>query len=186
MSDAAHALVSTHGTNRAHVAVCSCGWESTPASEAHAHARWRIHLGSQKAAASCARAEVTINVARSRVEELVAIRTKTATRRADLRDQRRRFAADGERRREAALDPPNPFDRAQMLERAREIAGMSSTDLWCSYFALGGDLQHDSLTAVLQGQRTTSHRELNRVAVALNERFAEEGFGYPLDYWPNR
>jgi hypothetical protein len=186
LSDASHDLVETHGTDRGHVAVCSCGWESTPASEAHAHARWRIHFGSKKAAASCALAEVTINTARSRVEELVAMRTETATRRADLRDQRLRFAAESQRRREASLRPPNPFDRAQTLERAREMAGMSNSDLWCAYFALGGDLQHDSLAAVLQGERTTSHRELNLVAVALNECFAEEGFGYPLDYWPRR
>jgi hypothetical protein len=83
-----------------------------------------------------------------------------------------------------SMSPPSPTDRAEILERARELAGMSETDLWCAYFALGGDLRQDSLSAVLRGRQHTSHHELNRVAVALNERFAEAGFGYPLEYWP--
>jgi len=63
------------------------------------------------------------------------------------------------------------------------MAGCSVERLWLDCFSLDGEMELDELTDVLAGERSLDRKEHNVVAAALNERFADAGFGNPVDYW---
>lgn len=69
-----------------------------------------------------------------------------------------------------------------VLERARRDVGMSMVDLWLRYFALGGVRTPIEVDAVLNGALVTDAADRDRLAVALNERFAELGGDHPVPY----
>jgi hypothetical protein len=72
--------------------------------------------------------------------------------------------------------------RAVRLESALTMADWSMECLWCAYVALGGNARPAALEAMVRGDRDMPRWDYNVVALALNERFAEAGFGYPLEY----
>lgn len=69
-----------------------------------------------------------------------------------------------------------------ILEQARRDTGMSVADLWFRYFALGGMSSPIELDAMLTGALVASIADRDRLAVALNERFAELGGDHPVPY----
>ena len=68
-----------------------------------------------------------------------------------------------------------------VLETARLNLGISATDLWIAYFALGGMAAPEVLRAYLRGQYTGSF-DHDVLAHALNERFVERGMNHPVPY----
>lgn len=73
-------------------------------------------------------------------------------------------------------------DSVDILERARREVGMSMVDLWLRYFALGGARTPIEVDAVLNGALVADVNDRDRLAVALNERFAELGGDHPVPY----
>lgn len=69
-----------------------------------------------------------------------------------------------------------------ILEQARRDTGMSVGDLWFRYFALGGMSTPVEIDAILNGALVASVIDRDRLAVALNERFAELGGDHPVPY----
>lgn len=69
-----------------------------------------------------------------------------------------------------------------ILEQARRDTGMSVADLWFRYFALGGMSTPIELDAVLNGALVATVADRDRLAVALNERYAELGGDHPVPY----
>ena len=69
-----------------------------------------------------------------------------------------------------------------LLETARRELGLTHSELWLRYFALGGMATALELEAYLYGALVPSDRDRNLMAVALNERFAELGNDHPLRY----
>ena len=71
---------------------------------------------------------------------------------------------------------------AGALEASRIKVGLSPSELWFRYFALGGMGTALEMDAYLHGAlRPTSH-DHNLLAAALNERFAELGGDHPVPY----
>lgn len=69
-----------------------------------------------------------------------------------------------------------------VLEVARRDVGFSLTELWCHYFALGGMYTALEIDAVLNGALVMGAVDRDRLAVALNERYAELGGDHPVPY----
>lgn len=69
-----------------------------------------------------------------------------------------------------------------VLEVARRDLGFPLAELWCCYFALGGMYTALEMDAVLSGALVMETIERDRVAVALNERYAELGRDHPVPY----
>lgn len=69
-----------------------------------------------------------------------------------------------------------------VLELARRDLGVSLADLWCRYFALGGMATAIEVDAVLNGALVGTVADRDRLAVALNERYAELGGDHPVPY----
>lgn len=72
--------------------------------------------------------------------------------------------------------------RDDFLEQARLKAELTLAELWLRYFALGGDLGALELEAICFGLMAPTTADSNRIALALNERFAELGMDQPLRY----
>lgn len=68
------------------------------------------------------------------------------------------------------------------LDAARQDAGLSQSELWIRYFALGGMIPALELEAVCHGAMVATDPEHDRIAHALNERFAELGGDHPVPY----
>jgi hypothetical protein len=71
-------------------------------------------------------------------------------------------------------------DRA--LDRARHQAGLSMSELWLRYFALGGMSSPLELDAYLNGALSPTAHDHDVIAHALNERFVELGRDHPVPY----
>lgn len=69
-----------------------------------------------------------------------------------------------------------------VLELARRDVGFSVAELWCRYFALGGMSTALEVDAVLNGALVATASDRDRLAVALNERYAEMGGDHPVPY----
>jgi len=69
-----------------------------------------------------------------------------------------------------------------VLEVARRDLGFSVVQLWYRYFALGGMSTALEVEAVLNGALVMSSVDRDRLAVALNERYAELGGDHPVPY----
>ena len=68
------------------------------------------------------------------------------------------------------------------LDLARADAGLSCSELWLRYFALGGMTAALELEGVLHGALITSDYDRDRIVHALNERFTELGCDRLLPY----
>ena len=73
-------------------------------------------------------------------------------------------------------------ERLGILELARRELGLSVDDLWMRYFALGGTSSALEIEAYLVGALVTPGSVHDRIAVALNERFAELDRDHPVPY----
>lgn len=72
--------------------------------------------------------------------------------------------------------------KIELLERARRGLGLSVSDLWWRYFAIGGTSTELEVEAMLYQALIPSDADLDMLAVALNERFSELGGDHPLRY----
>jgi hypothetical protein len=68
------------------------------------------------------------------------------------------------------------------LDQARREVGLSMTDLWVRYFALGGMSTPIELEAYVLGALQPTNYERNLVAHAINERHVERGGNHPVPY----
>lgn len=68
------------------------------------------------------------------------------------------------------------------LDHARRQARLSHEELWLRYFALGGMRNAFELEAIVYTALTPTDRDLDLIAVALNERFSELGGDHPIPY----
>lgn len=69
-----------------------------------------------------------------------------------------------------------------VLDRSRQDAGLSHSELWLRYFALGGMSTALQLEAFLYGALQPTSHDHNVIAHALNERFVELGGNHPVPY----
>lgn len=72
--------------------------------------------------------------------------------------------------------------RTDILDQARQDAGLSHIELWVRYFAFGGMAAPIELEAHLFGALDPGAHEHDLLVHALNERFAELGRGHPIAY----
>lgn len=68
------------------------------------------------------------------------------------------------------------------LDDARRDVGLSTTDLWLRYFALGGNSTPIELEAYLHGALEPTPHERNLIAHAMNEHDVENGGNHPVHY----
>lgn len=68
------------------------------------------------------------------------------------------------------------------LETARVAAGLTVTQLWLRYFALGGMTPALEVEAICLGVLSTNPDDYDRIVHALNERFLELGQHFPVPY----
>jgi hypothetical protein len=73
-------------------------------------------------------------------------------------------------------------DTGGALESARREVGLSLSELWFRYFALGGMSTELELEAYLFEALTPTDHDRDLIAVALNERFSELGADHPVPY----
>lgn len=71
---------------------------------------------------------------------------------------------------------------AGRLNRAREDAGLTISEMWLRYFALGGMASPDELEAYLHGALDPTAQEHNLIVHTINERFMESGRDHPVPY----
>lgn len=69
-----------------------------------------------------------------------------------------------------------------LIERARRGLGLSVSDLWWRYFALGGMSTELEVEAILYRALQPTDSDHDMLSVALNERFSELGGDHPLPY----
>jgi hypothetical protein len=68
------------------------------------------------------------------------------------------------------------------LDAARQLLGLTFVDLWVEYFALGGCLDANGLTAYLQHEDAVGSSDHDVIVHALNEMFTERGEDHPVAY----
>ena len=68
------------------------------------------------------------------------------------------------------------------LEQARRLLGLSVSELWLRYFALGGMYTALEVDATLFGALLPNDHDHDMLAVALNECFAAAGGDHPIPY----
>lgn len=73
-------------------------------------------------------------------------------------------------------------NQIDLLERARKGLGLSVSDLWWRYFAIGGMSTELEIEAIMYRALVPSRPDCDLLAVALNERFSELGGDHPLPY----
>jgi len=73
-------------------------------------------------------------------------------------------------------------ETVDVLETSRREVGLSMSDLWFRYFALGGMSTALEVEAILFGALLANAHDRDVIAVALNERFAELGGDHPVPY----
>lgn len=117
-----------------------------------------------------------------RKAELIALSSQSRRRREQLRQDRERLRVQIDLRR-TLLNSADKRAAAAILEAAVGVAGMSVRELWLEYFALGGDASIGHLAKMLTGEAPLHRGDHDRLAVALNERLAQNGWGRPLAYW---
>ena len=74
------------------------------------------------------------------------------------------------------------MDDQTSLDQYRRDVGLSMTDLWLRYFALGGMSTPIELEAYLLGALQPTPHERDLVAHAINERHLERGGDHPVPY----
>jgi hypothetical protein len=73
-------------------------------------------------------------------------------------------------------------DAVADLEQARRLLGLSVSELWLRYFALGGMYTALEVDATLFGALLPNDHDHDMLAVALNECFAAAGGDHPIPY----
>ncbi len=68
------------------------------------------------------------------------------------------------------------------LDRFRQDADLTRSELWLRYFELGGMSTALQLEAILYGALLASPHDYDVIAHALNERFVELGGNHPVPY----
>lgn len=68
------------------------------------------------------------------------------------------------------------------LERARRAAGLSPTNLWLRYFALGGHRTPVELELLVRGEVMPSNHDCSLVAQAIDEHLVEQAGGNSIPY----
>ncbi len=68
------------------------------------------------------------------------------------------------------------------LEEARRGLGLSVSELWWRYFAVGGLRTELEIEAILYEALLPTVSDRDLLAVALNERFNELGGDHPIPY----
>jgi hypothetical protein len=160
---------------------CSCGFQTVPTwGRSQADARWRIHATEREAMRAYEQTRRVATAASLRTRELKVVREHTVTRRAHLHVERAQMlAAMSVVRREAGREEPPEI----VLAAARAMAGITEEELWFDYLGLGGELKPWELRRVLDGSAPLAAIDHDLLAIALNERFADAGFGHPLPVW---
>jgi hypothetical protein len=158
---------------------CTCGWTSTPASSsAHAHRRWKIHFSQQRSARLCSQAWGIANDARHRAAELSVMGERARQRRTLLAEQRHQLRAALQVA-ETYVDQYRTAPH-RMLDCARQLAGLSPSELWLRYLSLGGCLPLDGFLRAMTGTDDLRPVDHELICTALNEEFRDAGFGTPL------
>jgi hypothetical protein len=73
-------------------------------------------------------------------------------------------------------------DVVDPLETARREVGLSVSQLWWRYFAIGGMSSELEIEAILYNALVPSISDRDLLAVALNERISELGGDHPIPY----
>lgn len=68
------------------------------------------------------------------------------------------------------------------LAQARLDTGLTMTELWLRYFAVGGMSTALEVEAFLYGALLATEHDRDLLSVALNERFFELGLDHPMPY----
>ncbi len=69
-----------------------------------------------------------------------------------------------------------------VLEQARRDVGLSHSQLWLRYFALGGLINPTEIEAILYKALIARTHDRDLLAVAINERYSELGGDHPIPY----
>jgi hypothetical protein len=161
---------------------CGCGWVCDCYTVRATTARWRNHVRLERHTDQLARTVMRYDQSRRRCEELAALTTAAQRRREALRHRRGELRAEMTRRRTALLTAEHRASTA-LLDAARIVAGLTIVDLWIDYFGLGGDVPMVEFVGALSGERPLLRRDHDRIAIALNERFSDLGWGRPVSLW---
>jgi len=185
----------------AFTAVCACGWRSGRVGRrASAVTRCSIHCRLAGATTTYRRAEEFRTRAVQQAAEARAKRAAVRQRADRLRGPapaspvvtaaRPADVVTGGRQahvvttaRGAGIVPGEP---ARLLESARALSGLTVYDLWLRYVMLGGSASTEELSAMLSCAVPLGHYDHDMIALALNECFADAGFGHPLDFLGGR
>jgi hypothetical protein len=73
-------------------------------------------------------------------------------------------------------------EASDILDRFRQDADLSRSELWLRYFELGGMSTALQLEAILYGALRAGPHDYDVIAHALNERFVELGGNHPVPY----
>jgi hypothetical protein len=73
-------------------------------------------------------------------------------------------------------------DAIDPLEKARREVGLSVSELWWRYFAIGGMSNELEVEAILYQALVPTESDRDLLAVALNERISELGGDHPIPY----
>lgn len=63
-----------------------------------------------------------------------------------------------------------------------DFSGMSPSELWASYFSMGGNLTQDEVLAAIYEGSTLTANDHNMLAQALNEHFIDVGLDHLVPY----
>lgn len=117
-----------------------------------------------------------------RCGELNQIWAQARIRRSQIRSERARLRAQMQLRR-AWLPGSTGRAAAAILEAALSVSGLTLSQLWLDYVALGGSVSEAELGAMLAGTKRINRSEHDRIAVALNEKLQDAGLSRLVAYW---
>ena len=117
-----------------------------------------------------------------RHRELLEESAQARSRRDELRMERLALRSQIEQRRDGSRTLQGRAASA-LLEAAMGVLGATVQDVWVDYFAVGGNASREEVAAMLAGGRPLDRLDHDRLALVLNERMADAGFGRPLAYW---
>jgi hypothetical protein len=75
-----------------------------------------------------------------------------------------------------------PALSAEVLDTARQHAGLSIVQLWFEYAVLGGSASLDEVGAFLAGVTSPGSYQYDMLAQALNDVFVGQGGNHPVPY----
>lgn len=114
--------------------------------------------------------------------ELAQVWAEARIRRSQIQRDRSRLRAQMQLRR---MSRPGSEGRAAaaLLEAALSVSGLTLSQLWLDYVSLGGSSSKDELGAMVDGTGSMGRLEHDFIALALNERLEDGGYGRPVAYW---